>query len=75
MAQLKPKKIGSKKIDGKVLYKSNDRITVKMELEDKGQMGSRGIEFSAADFPADYDPTTDYVVGTYHVEYEVMRKA
>ena len=71
----KAKRIGSKKIEGAVIYKSNDRITAKMELEDQGQMGNRGIDFPAADFPDDYDPTTDYVVGTYMIEYGVMRRS
>ena len=75
MAQPKDKRIGRKKIEGKVIYNSNDRINVKMELEDKGQLGNRRIDFPAADFPVDYDPTTDYVVGTYMIEFEVMRKA
>lgn len=62
------------KITGELKYKSMDRITAKFELEDKGQMGNRNIEFPASVIPEDFDPTIHEITGSYAVEFKVVKK-
>lgn len=66
--------VAKKKIEGKLIFKSVDRMTAKFELEDQGQEGNRNILFPASLFPADFDPTVDVVEGSYTVEFRVLRK-
>jgi len=66
--------VGGKKISGRLVFKSLDRMTAKFEFEDKGQEGNRNILFPASLFPVDFDPTQDKVEGSYSVEFKVLRK-
>jgi len=70
----KTKTLKSHKIEGKLKFKSIDRITAKFSMEDVGQMGNRNIEFPADVIPEKFDPTLHEITGSFLVEFKVKEK-
>lgn len=60
-------------IEGKLMFKSIDRMVARFTMEDKGQGSNRNVEFPANLFPEDFDPTVDTVDGSYSMEFSVKR--
>jgi len=71
---MKKKILKKHEIQGDLTFKSLDQIAARFSMEEKGQMGSRNIEFPADLIPEEFDPTIHEITGSFSVEFKVKEK-